>query len=151
MPPGFANQCPNGLELSFTPWVTLAWVTVYALCAETLLIGLESLVLRRRRTVPRGAPLALLLVVGCAGGATAVAEWMTYFNLQACFDFPLAPAHFAPAAHAEAERVYAELLGHVHSAAGILAALFIIATALTAVTLVRGGHRGVRTSEQTPA
>jgi hypothetical protein len=151
-PPGFVTQCPDGLGflLPVTPWITALWVIVYALCAETALLGLGMLVLWLRRTVSRSALVSLLLVTGCAGGALAVAIWMTNRDIQSCFDIPFSP-HFTPALHVQAERLYAELLTQAHIALGVLVAVFVLATALTVVTLIRGWRANRRRNGTAPA
>ncbi len=142
MPPGFATQCPYGLELPvpITPWIMALWIAVYALWAETVLLGLGLLALRLRGTAGRGAAVSLLLVAACAGGALAVAWWMTNRNIQACFAIPFAP-HPTLAQDLQAQRLYAELLMQTQIALGALAVTVVLATALTVMTLVRGGRR----------
>lgn len=139
MPPGFATQCPYGLELPvpITPWITAEWVTVYALCVETALLGLGLLILRRQGTVGRGAAVSLLLVTGCAVGALSTAWWMTNRDIQGCFAIPFSP-HPTLAQDMQAQHLYAELLTQAQMALGVLAVVFIFATTLTDVTLVRG-------------
>lgn len=152
LPPGFVTQCPDGLGflLPVSPWITALWVIVYALGAETVLLGLGLLVLWLRRTLSQSAAVSLLLVVGCAGGALAVAVWMTNRDIQSCFDTPFSP-HFTPAIGAQIERLYEKLLTQAHIAFGAVAALFALATALTVVTLVRGWRATGRRLAPAPA
>ena len=132
--------------LPASPWLTTEWDIVYALCAETALLGLGLLVLRLRRSVPHNAPVALLLVAGCAGGALAVAWWMTNHDIQSsCFAIPFSP-HITPAVAVQAARLYAELLTQARVTLAILAAMFVLGTALTVVTFIRGWRAGSRRS-----
>jgi hypothetical protein len=153
MPPGFATQCPYGLELPIplVPWVLGAWVAVYALCAETALLGLGLFVLRLRGTiVPWSASMSLLLVTGCTGGALAVAEWITNHNIQSCSALPL-PVHVTLAGIVKARRLQAEFLMQGQITLVVLAGTVLVATALTVVTLVRGLRANRRRSEAAPA
>lgn len=145
MPPGFAHQCPYGLELPIpvTPWVVGLWVVVYALWAETMLLGLGLLVLQLRRNVPRGAAISLLLVTACAAGAIAVAFWMTNHNIQSCSALPL-PVHVTLPLLMRARRLQSEFLMQARITLGVQAALAVLGTALTVVTLVRGWQRSRR-------
>lgn len=153
MPPGFANQCPYGLELPIPvmPWVLGAWVAVYALSAETALLGLGLLILRLRRvTVSRSASASLLLVAGCAGGALVVAEWITNRNIQLCFAIPFT-AHPTLAQDVRLRRLYAQLLMQAQIALGVLAVTVILATALTMMTCIRHWRGNRRRSETASA
>lgn len=143
MPPEFASQCPLGILPAFAPMITASWVIVYAVCVETALLGLGLLALRLRRATSQSAAVSLLLVTGCAIGALAVAAWMTNSDLPFCFT-PPSMAHVTITQVEQVQRLYAELLAQAHIALGVLVAIFVLATALTVVTLIRGwrGSKG---------
>lgn len=139
MPPGFASQCPYGLALPIpiVPWILGAWVAVYALWAETALLGLGLLSLRLRRTrVPRSSSVSLLFVTGCAGGALAVAEWITRYNIQSCAGFPLL-VHITLPEIVQVRHLQAQSLMQGEVTLGVLAATVLVATALTVTALAR--------------
>jgi len=153
MPPGFATQCPYGLELPIpiTPWVLGAWLAVYALCAETALLGLGLLALRLRGTiVPWSAAVSLLLVTGCTGGALAVAESLTNDNIPSRSARPL-PVHDTLAGIVKARRLQAEFLMQGQITLVVLAGTVLVATALTVVALIRSWRASRRKREATPA
>lgn len=137
MPPGFVNPCPAGLTLPLTQWVMVAWIVSYALGLETLAVGLRALVFRLRQTGRYGATPLLLVVAGCTAGSVALAVWMTNRNLQSCSSYDI-PAHITPAIAAQVAQSKADLAMQAHLALGLLAALLVLATTLTAATLVRG-------------
>jgi hypothetical protein len=116
---------------------------------ETALLGLGLLALRLRGTVSQSAA-SLLLVTGSAIGALVVAAWVTNSDLPFCFA-PPSLAHFTLAQAAQARRLYAELLTQAHIALGVLVAVFVLATALTVVTLIRGWRANRRRNETAPA
>jgi hypothetical protein len=150
MPPGFANQCPLGFTTPFTALVTEQWVIVYALCVETALLGLGLLAVRLRGTASQSAAVSLLLVTGCAIGGLAVAAWTTNSDLPWCMT-PPSFAHVTLAQIEQAQRQYGQLLAQTHATLGVIVALFVLATALTVVTLVRGWRANRRRSEAAPA
>ena len=150
MPPGFAAQCPLGFITPFTPLVTAQWVIVYALWVEVVLLALGLLALRLRGTASQSAAVSLLLVTGCAIGGLAVAAWMTNSDLPWC-ETPPSFAHVTLAQIEQAQRQYQQLLAQTRAALGVIVALFVLATALTAVTLVRSWRASRRRRETAQA
>lgn len=140
MPPGLASECPNGIETPFTPWLPMVWIAVYILCADVFAPGLGILILRGRTVVARRAPVALLIITGCALGAAAIGVWLTYRNQRFCLAAPLF-GHITPNVQAEAERVAAPLLAQansdLHIGLPILVVLLALGTILAALTLAR--------------
>ncbi len=141
MPPGYVNPCPD-LTLPLTQWVLVTWVAAYVLCAETLALGLGLLVFQLRRTIPRGVAASMLVVTGCALTAIALGLWMIRRNAQFC---GIAP-HYTPEYGAQVARALALAVVQAHIALGVLAALFVLGTALTIVTLIRGWRASRRRS-----
>lgn len=141
MPPGLIDMyvCPNGFETPLTPWMAFIWASVYALGAETVLLGLGILVWRRMQLMLRSAPVSLLLVTGCALAATAVALWLSHVHQNLCSVIPL-PAHITPDVVALHHRLYGPLLAQAQTSLeigiGVLACLFIIGTILIARTFL---------------
>lgn len=146
MPPGYVNPCPQWVVSPLMPWLTIAWISVYVLGAETVLLGLGLIMFRLQRFNPHQALVSTLLVIGCAAGAIAVALWITGRNAQSCSNAANIHAHVTAATHAQLEREYGDLLTQAHIALAILAAMFVLATTLIALTFIRGWRGNRRRS-----
>lgn len=134
--PGYISPCPAGYHLALDAWVTTAWVAAYALCAETGLLVLSLFRFRLRHTVPAKASISALAVVGCTLIAIVLALWMQQRNAETCF---FTSIRYTPEWGARIQRAIAAAMVQANIALVVLAVLFIVASTLTAATLIRGG------------
>lgn len=150
MPPGYVNPCPTWITSPLVPWLTAAWGVVYALSAELGIFVLGLLVFRLQRSSPCRVSGSLLLIAGCTAGAISAALWLTNRNATSCANIDTVPAHVTPAIHALLGHERAELLTQAHITLGVLAALFVLATTVSVVILIRGWRGGGRGAIATP-
>lgn len=137
MPTGYVSPCPD-LILPLTQWIVPTWVVACVLCTETLVLGLELLVFRLRKTIPRYTIVSMSAVIGCALAALALGLWMVHRNAQFCGITP----HYTPEWGAQVAHAVAIAIEQAHIAIATLITLLIMGTALTAATLVRGWRQG---------
>lgn len=133
--PGYTSACPVGYELALDAWVTGGWIATAAISAEAVLLALNLLIFRLRRTAPDRSRLALLIVVGCAASAVALTLWIGRFNAETCLYTSI---HLNPAWLAYARRTVNAARMKADVVLGAIAALFALATFLMVVTFIRG-------------